>query len=539
MQIHSPDRHPYSRILFLTIFVTLLHPLQSAPNLVPEQSATAANYWCTWYAQNYWQQRPGEVTDTSQINNPNAREELTHHHLFNADNGWATNYLPRGRSDFYFLIDHGWQTKEAAERTVPGSADFFSMQIDPRDFPQYAKLAPADSLREFQREIIDQGWRGLGLWVRGNVSESAARRFVEWSRDAGIEYWKIDGGDTDHFYSYQIKETIYPELQLEYVNGTGPFNENWDEPNRKSYPSPFDIGQAKQASMLRILQNTDIFRTYDVAPLLFSTITMQRVNDILKQTAGDPRYIGILNIQDDPQVAAGMGCLIASKRHPNYGERTLNGEDFHHQMRGKRLAQKRMNEIERFGRWQRIAPAFAAGQGTFEASTNDLIDSAPHTSKDTWFKPVYGKTVYQSAPAIMARNMPLPTVVAAGETPYVMASTYPNGPVCVATEGRVSPVNQWFEPRATVTIQVTDAAQPIGVFGHYAKLVIEFPTALGADTPIWAQDLLAERAIDIRDRVVVNGNRLEIPGALIAEIGTAAGDPGDISVPGLVIRLSD
>lgn len=63
-------------------------------NLIPEKPATAANYWCTWYAQNYWQQRGGEITDFKAINNPNAREELTYHHLYNEKEGWVTNYLP-------------------------------------------------------------------------------------------------------------------------------------------------------------------------------------------------------------------------------------------------------------------------------------------------------------------------------------------------------------------------------------------------------------------------------------------------------------
>jgi hypothetical protein len=539
---NSPHSLSFNRLIFLVFLLSgLVHSAaaNSTINLVPAAPADAANYWCTWYAQNYWQQRGGEITDFDQINNPNAREEISYDHLFNASEGWATTYLPRGRSDYFFLIDHGWQTKLESERSVAGSQPFYSLQIDPRDFKEFAHANSAESLRLFNEAIIQQGWRGLGLWVRGTVTAEAARTFVEWSRHAGIKYWKIDGGGTEDFPAYRIKQKIYPELQLEYINGTGPFNEYWDDPDRSKYPSPYDIGQKKQQSMLHILQNTDVFRTYDVAPLLFSTITMQRVNDILKQTQNDSRYIGILNIQDDPQVAAGMGCLIATKRHSNYGERTLNGEDFHHQMRGDRLVQKRMNEIERFGRWQRIAPAFAAGIGSFQASPHELVDSYPHTKRDTWFKPVYGKTVYQSAPAVMARNLPLPIVETAGEAPYVMASTYPNGPTCIATEGRVNPTNQWFEPRASVTVQIADSSQPIGVFGHYEQLTIVFAESIDSNAQIWAQDLLSTAATNITSSVKINKNRLTLPGSLIDKIGTADGDPDDISVPGLVLKLSN
>jgi hypothetical protein len=519
------------------LFYAVSSSFAAMPKLVPEEPARAANYWCTWYAQNYWQQRGGEITDFDSINNPNAREELSYAHLFDQKEGWARTYLPRGRSDYFFLIDHGWQTKLAAERSVPGSKPFFSMQIDPRDFGDFAGLEPQESLKRFNQEIISQGWRGLGLWVRGTVTAEAARTFVEWAKYAGIEYWKIDGGGTRDFHSFKIKQAIYPALQLEYINGAPPLNPHWDDAQRTSYPSLFSGNGSKQKSMLSILKNSDVFRTYDVAPILVSTSTLQRVNDILRQTQNDPSYLAILNIQDDPQVAAGMGCLIASKRHPNYMERTYQGEDFHHQIRGKRMVQKRMNEIERFGRWQRIAPAFAAGLGSFLASDHQLIDSYPHTKRDTWFKACWGKIVYQGAPAIMARNMPLPKVDVKGPAPYVMASTYPNGPVCVATEGRVKPTDQWFEPRAKVLIQVKDPAQPIGIFGHYDQLLIEYPQAMPGGVRVWAQDLLADQARDITGRVEISGKTLTIPGALIDELGTRAGDKGDISVPGMVLQL--
>ena len=516
----------------LSISLITTNLLADAPNLVPTAPATAANYWCTWYAQNYWQQRGGEITDFKAINNPNAREELTYHHLYNEKEGWVANYLPRGRSDFFFLIDHGWQTKQKSERTVPGAKPFFSLQIDPRDFEEYADAAPEEALRLFNEEIISRGWRGLGIWVRGTVTEEAARTFVKWSKHAGVLYWKIDGGGTQHFHSFKIKQEIYPELQLEYITGCGPLNGN-EWPVQDSYPSVY----AKPGHFLKVLQNSDTFRTYDAAPILVTTTTIRRVHDILMHTRNDPRYISILNVQDDSQVAAGLGCLIASKRHPNYMERTYKGEDFHHQIRGKRMIQKRMNEIERFGRWQRIAPAFAAGVGSYASSTRELIDAYPHTKADTWFKPAYGKIVYQSAPAIMARNIPLPQVLSDGDPPYVMASAYPNGPVAIATEGRVKPEDQWYHPRAKIQVQIKDPAQPIGIFGHYRELILEFAQPLQGVKKVWAQDLLAEQATDIKNKVTIKGNTLTIPGELIDKIGTSAGDKGDISVPGLVLQL--
>ena len=137
----------------------------------------------------------------------------------------------------------------------------------------------------------------------------------------------------------------------------------------------------------------------------------------------------------------------------------------------------------------------------------------------------------------MAGNMPLPRVEVTGDALYVLASTYPNGPVCVATEGRVSLENQWYEPRATVTIDVADASQPIGVFGHYDTLVLNFPEPITDRKHVWVQDLLAESATDIRSRVSINGHQLSIPGEIIAQIDSAAADSGDVSVPGSVIQF--
>jgi hypothetical protein len=525
--------------------------MADAPNLVPTTPAIAPNYWCTWYAQNYWIGRGTDLKDLKRVTNANAREELTYHTVFNKQDGWATTYLPRGRSDYIFLIDHGWQTKNAT-LCIAGGPEFFNLVAEPDDFPPYADLHPRDRIKRFNEDIQALGWKSLGLWTRGNVTPEQARTFVEWSKYAGILYWKIDGGDTSAFNSFKAKQELYPELVLEYVTKAGGnLSPKWDR-DLPSYPSVYEIGGSKQKAMLNCLRYTDTFRTYDASPLLMSATTLRRTHDILKQTQQQPEYRGVLNVQDDCNVAVGLGVLVASKRHPNIGERTLKGRDLHHQLSGPRLMQKRINEAERFGRWARIAPAFPAGQGVYLAGEHELIDrcvftewAGEHelidrcvfTEWDTWAKATYGKMVSQSAPAIMARNMPLPTVEIDGAPPFVCATTYPNGPTGIATEGRVSPDDRWFHPRATIAVKIKDAAQPIGIVGHYRQLVLEFAGPLDGVTHVWAQDLLAERAMDIKQQVTIRGNTLSISGKLIDKIGTSAGDEGDLSAPGLVLKL--
>ena len=522
---------------FALILATATSAAAAGPNLVPTAPASAPNYWCTWYAQNYWINRGQDMDVLKGISNSAAREELNDHTLFNKKDGWAATYLPRSRQDYIFLIDHGWQTKDASKRIAGGPA-FFNLVAEESDFPRYKGMTPAALLKQFNQEIKALGWNSLGLWTRGNVTPEQARSFVEWSKHAGITYWKIDGGDTKAFNSYKAKQEIYPELMLEYVTGAGGnINPKWDK-DLESYPSVYEIGGRLQKPMLNCLLYSDTFRTYDASPLLMSSTTLRRTHDILKQTQQQSKYRAVLNVQDDCNIAIGLGVLVASKRHPNYGERLLQGKDLHHQLSGPRRMQKRINEVDRLGRWARIAPAFPAGEGTYLSSDEELIDRCEFTKWDTWAAATYGKMVSQSAPAVMARNMPLPKVESEGAPPFVCVTTYPNGPTGIASEGRVSPENRWFEPRATITVKIKDAAQPIGIVGRYKDLVLEFAGSIEHVQNVWAQDLLADEAIDIKSKIAIKENTLTIPGAVIDRIGASSGDEGDNSVPGMVLRLS-
>jgi hypothetical protein len=504
-------------------------------SLVPDKPGRAPNYWCTWYWQNYLIRKGEPVTDpdpAAVFSNQAAREQMNEENIFGKD-GMAVVMIPRTRGDFYFLIDHGWQDKRITAES------FFSLVMDTLDFPRYAGLEPKDRLKRMNEDIKALGWRGLGIWVRGNPPEEEIRKFVEWSRYAGIEYWKIDGGDTQHYFAEQVKKEIYPELTLEQVTGAGPLTPWWNRPGLIEYPSGYnpEVDSARAAKALEIIQKTDVFRTYDAAPLLVSATTLQRVHDILSRTAGNPEYRALLNIQDDCTIAAALGLVVATKRHPMKTPRMYKGKDLHFQITGDRHVDRRLNEMDRFARWQRIAPPMPAGYGIYRASMDFLIDSILFDESDTWFQPTYGKMVRQGAPAVMARNIDLPRVECTGLKPYVMASRFPNRAVCIATEGRVTPQESWIHPRAGITLSGLETGKPIGIFGLYKSLTLIFKEELPADCKVWAQDLLAERATDITGQIRIEGNKLIISGKIIDRIGTSSGDPGDISVPGMVIRV--
>tara|TARA_R110002049_G_scaffold3795_5_gene27552 strand:- start:7150 stop:8784 length:1635 start_codon:yes stop_codon:yes gene_type:complete len=533
-------------LITMVVFLGCSSKLENQ-NLVPTEVGSAPNYWCTWYWQNYLILKGQEVTnpDAQTIyTNMAARENMNEKSIFGKD-GMANIMLPKTRSDYYFVIDHGWQDKRIKDHT------FFTLIMDTLDFPNYAHLEPRERLKQMNIDIKALGWKGLGLWVRGNPNEDELRKFVEWSKYTGIEYWKIDGGDTEHFYASKIKNEIYPQLTLEQITGSRPVNSKWDIPNLSLYPSLYrsndTVLESQKASLngkpnqvektLETIKNTDVFRTYDAAPLLVSTTTMQRVHDILVQTAGKPEYKAFLNIQDECNVAAALGLVVAVKRHPMTTPRMYKGKDFHLQISGDRHVDQRLNEMDRFALWQRIAPPMTAGYGTYKYSAENLVDSIVFKENNTFYKVTHGKMVRQSAPAIMARNIPLPKVEYKSLAPYVMASKFPNGAVAIATEGRVTPENSWTHPKAKIELKELEVNKPIGIFGYYEDLTLDFTKGLSNDIRIFGQDLLSHNAIDITNKVQIDYNKIILSGALIEEIGTMAGDKGDISVPGMVVKI--
>jgi hypothetical protein len=208
---------------------------------------------------------------------------------------------------------------------------------------------------------------------------------------------------------------------------------------------------------------------------------------------------------------------------------------------GPRLVKKRMDEVARAVRWQRSAPPFGAGLYATTLDANALTDSWRFSVGETWFSEVIGNTAYQGASARVARGLPLPTV--AGTTaspdslPFVLASKYPaSGAVSIATIGRCKPANGWFSPRADIVLDAGAATGPIGIFGYYKSLRINF-TQLPKDLRIKAQDLAGDVAVDITNRVAITSTSITIPGSVISEIGLSSATVGDVSDPGMVLAI--
>ena len=147
-----------------------------------------------------------------------------------------------------------------------------------------------------------------------------------------------------------------------------------------------------------------------------------------------------------------------------------------------------------------------------------------------------GHDIRQGAPARVSRGMPLPTVNAEGEPPYVIASRNPTGAISVAALPRVSKDRRFYLPHVDVTMNVGQGDSPVGIFGKYSSLTLTLSHDLGSRR-VWAQDLAGDAAVDVSSRVKKRERNLVLPGGLIDEIGCAAASPGDISNPGLVLKL--
>jgi hypothetical protein len=510
-------------------------------NLIPRQPGKTPSYWCTWGAQNY---AIAAMDDTSWDKPYNNLDEIK---LFQ-DPGWAVSSFEDVRPDLYLLFDVGWDTPAGIaiehERWRLGS-----LEVDPGRFPSCTG-APAERLAKLNRLVQSAGWRGAAIWVapqavgegrEGFLYEPPAleayyRQRARWSREAGIEYWKVDTGLRGEDIDFRrmltrIAAEEMPGLVLEHAVPLGPLNDEatpWgDVPANSSgrYRHWGDGGILRRA--LELVSFSDVLRTYDVTNQLSVATTLDRVAAILAE-APDSSGMGLLNAENELYLAAALGCAFGVMRHPDW--RDVAAKDY-----DPYLWRRRSDEVTRAARWQRIAPAFGQ-HNTLEQSHELLTDSWLFREGDTWATFYYDRMFEQTAPARVARNMPLPEVLPAddGELPYVVAARHPDGPVSVATLPRTAPDRGIFHPLGHVTLELSSLDYPLGVFGRYASLTLHLPEPVDGRA-VWVQDLAGDTAVDVSAALEIDNHRLVLPGELIDRQGTTAGTTGDLSDPGLVL----
>lgn len=486
-------------------------------NLVPDRPSGAPNYWCTWAAQNYMYGHNLTSLDPKALEGESgsklAHQAMTEEVLF-GEGGWVNSFFPNVRKDLYLLLDDGWQ--------VGGTATF---ELDTAKFPSFAGTFE-DRLRKLNHAIEGAGWRSTALWCRNTPGGDADQRLEHRSELAAIRYWKVDIGDPT-FNLVRLRDETHIPLTLEHVRGELPVNGDWKKDGRFG-------NQARGSERMEILRHTDVYRTYDVTSILSLPTTLDRLAEMLKGAQEDSEVHGLLNVEDEVYIAAAMGCTMGIMRHPLTGLRPGNDVDLF--FNGPRQAKKRMDEVVRAVRWQRIAPPFCPAAGSVSLSDEILTDTWMFERGQTWQTELIGATVRQGSPACLGRNIGLPEVRAKGDKPFVFATRFPNGAVAIAAQERTQVGNAWYMPASDVALSVSDAPGPFGVFGYFDRLTFIFDTPLHGRR-ILAQDLAGDDAYDISNEVRIREKSLQIPGEVIRRVGLQNGTAGDLSAPGLVIAV--
>lgn len=491
---------------------------QTNINLVPSERNTTPDYYCTWQTQLY---------ATCDGKPAGQRAIIGEKALFSEEKpyGWAYFY-EQARGDLNLVMDDSWDVP------LDGDSSYYgSLQLSPEKFPEAWEGSEnaTEALKKLTDRIKALGWRGLGGWVCAQpsprvdadaVSEDYWCARLQEANSADFAYWKVDWGDLGLDVGFRRMLT---DLAREHA------------PRMK----------IEHACTLDALRYADVFRTYDVPAILSIPMTVSKLRDCLGAVSPEDGYAGILNCEDEVYTAAAGGFVMGVMRHPYSGNFVNGAADMSFPAVHRNIKSK-IAEVLRAARFHRIAPAFGVG-GAYAVSETVLRDfwnfdghcaeelEAWWLNNNTLFEHIGEDFMAVTAPAAIARNMPLPAVTALyGEIPYTVAARHPNGVVSVATLGRT--LGRYYGiPLADVELQTGDATI-FGIFGEYATLSLR-TSFTEKPTRILMQDLAADTAYDITEEVTWKDGTLTLPGSLIHTVGTEENPKGDTSEPGAVLCL--
>jgi hypothetical protein len=473
-------------------------------SLVPAKPSQAADYFCTWNLQGYVTSFSGTEPQRNAMNEKNIFGKGRYEQ-------WAYMFK-KINHDLYFLLDDSWDVPLNGDKSY-----FGSLIIDSTRFPSASGKAPAQRLKILSDQIKSAGWKGLGLWV-------CAQQAPKYKTNDSIRYW------TDRFHWMDTADVRYWKV-------------DWGEKDRNPEWRGFLTGLGKQiAPRLKIehaltpaaLYKAEFYRTYDVENVIAIPHTIARISDLLSYLPTG-KGAAVLNCEDEPYIAVGTGCSIGVMRHELNGKLPNGVPDMVFPSTGRDL-KNRLDEVVRAVRWHRIAAPFGVNSNRIFIDTLQLHDYWVMEKNETWMDRKVGDVNSMSAPAIITRGLEKPIItLQAGETlqPYILASEYPNGSVAVAAIGRTIK-REYITPRANVLLKVNNLNKPLGVFGHFNELTIQLKNPAGIKR-IFAQDLAGDKAIEVTQKIRINGDKVVIPGTLINEIGLMSATPGDKSEPGLVL----
>ena len=495
-----------NRFIIIFAAVVLLSACRTHKSLVPTRPSAAPDYFSTWNIQGYVANYASEPTVAV----------MDERHMFGTGplEGWC-DFFPDFREDLIFVMDDSWDIPAGTHEG--NQAHMGNARLDESRFPG-CKGSAVKRLSQLTRRVKAKGWKGLGGWICAQeaASESDAARPQEYWKTrlkecakAGMTYWKVDYGKQEN-------------------------NTEWRDMLTRTAHRYASSLRVEHAFVNSEIVRADVFRTYDVEVVTSVPVTLQRIARLLSYRSRNASG-GIINCEDEPYMAVGLGCAIGVMRHPLNGP-LPDGRPDHVFPVGGRDLKSRLDEVNRALKWHRIALPFGVDD---DACVDDhlLQDVWVLAERETWVPSHHpGDTLREAAPARISRRMPLPEVECSGEAPFVVASSYPNGAVAVATLER-GIMRHSYTPEARVTVRAGRPDSPVGIFGSYGELCIRYSLPVPHTARILAQDLKGKEAVDITSMVYVRGNAVIVPGDIIRKIGLMAATPGDKSAPGMVMLI--
>ena len=481
-------------------------------NLLNKPFAQTGNYLCTWDLQEKIALKlniDGKSIPIKQRNTLNDNMLFGENQLFHVV---PKEYI----ESLYFLIDDGWDVPYGTDANE-SKAPFGSLILDGEKFKNYG-ATPTECLKTLNQKVKDMGYAGLGLWISPQIPfenenttmEDHRKHWCErakWCNDAGVKYWKIDWGahaftrDYLEMMTECIRENA-PDLLIEHAVVHTPFG---------GPKTPEDEVAKKMANIMEV---SDFFRTYDVCEPFSNTITFCRTNALLCNVKKE-NFIhnakGYVNIESSPEIAAGLGL--------NMGIMAYNGN------------------VGACLNWQRLAPPMSIFDADYIKSDELLTDSAFFETSPVWWFDAKGQEISATVPAVAARGTLLPKVEADTVKPIVLAScnTKTNA-YAVSTLKRCFDMNKSVVAPAKVTVFPEDLTAPIGIFGYYKTLNIEFKENIPKTAKIYAQCLLEDQAKDVTKKVTISNNMLTIEGKDLRLWGRKSNAIGDTEDPALILQ---
>ena len=490
------------------------------------QKSEQRSYYCTWLAQNFIASDAGEKRAavrpefTGDQGANCARDKINEHTVFG--NGGMAQI--NARADLYLVLDDGWDVPYQTDPSV-SKHSFGSLEVNEERFP-FAKGNPAERLRALNGRVKGLGWKGLGIWVAAQrcgkdyklpfseADEEYWRERIFWCKQAGVTYWKVDWGTSEHDNAFRkfLTETareIYPALTIEHAVCCPPVN-GMTEALQCGAVGRFKgdkkiSGLSKEAVLF-----SEVFRTYDVTPQFSVASTLDRIAYLL------PYAKGYLNVEDELYLASALGCQMGIMRSV-YGKGLDDWDD-----------SDRLQEADAALAWQKFAPPFAGGK--VEISEEILADEWAFKENEFWYQSINGRTIRQGAPAAVSRNAPLPEVKdgKTGEKPFVVCALDPNGAYSVAVLPRTLNGKRAYVG-GDIICSLKKMPEKIAVFGFADSF--EFQWYQGKAVNLTAVSMLSGSEVEIP--LSEKGNSFQLDADLMKKLWKT----DDKSAPAVLLTL--